>query len=91
MPLPEKTLTANQGVVMDPLVANFAMAKQRLETAQGMYNKAVLALEEYAKQSAEKLSIDIVKDYSFDINSQKFLDRSTLPVEVAQEASPVRP
>jgi len=78
MALPDVSLTAGQDSVMDLAINNFISHKQRLEAAQELYNKAFAALEEYAKQSGENLGLDTEKDYSFDIATKKFVDRSKM-------------
>ncbi len=81
MGLPEKTLTTGQDAVMTPLLTNYQSMKQRLETAQKMHDDAVVALEECSKMIAEKLGIDVAKDYSFDIATKKFVDRAALSAD----------
>lgn len=76
MALPEKLLLTGQSIVMGPLLSNLQVAEARLKSAQDNYNDAIAVLEEYARQAAEKLGIDITKDYSFDLATKKFVDRS---------------
>ncbi len=78
MGLPEKTLTTGQDAVMTPLLTNYQDKRQKLETAQKMHDDAVIALEECSKMIAEKLGIDVAKDYSFDIATKTFVDRAAI-------------
>jgi len=84
MALPDKILTAGQQTVMTPVLSNFQAAQARLQAAQQLYNDALAALEEYVRQSAEKLTIDVAKDYTFDLTSKTFKDRTTMPAPPVQ-------
>lgn len=89
MALPEKDLSVGQASVLGPLLINYRNATERLRSAQEEVNTTIAILEEYSRQVADKLGVDIVKDYSFDIATQKFVDRTTLPVQAAETAQPV--
>ena len=85
MALPEIDLTAKQHVVLKPLLANLATAGARLKDAQRQYLAALEPIKEYATQAAEKLGVDVSKDYDFDLNSRKFLDKTVIAEAEAEK------
>lgn len=78
MALPRKDLTEVQSAVVKSLVANFEITAAKLAEPQRLHDIAIQGLEEYSKQIAETLGIDIVNDYIFDISSQAFIDRAMI-------------
>lgn len=75
MGLPEQELTSRQIIVMKPLLERYQLAKAKVIGAQKLLNMELEAIGEYSSQVAEKIGIDASKDYIFDVENCKFVDR----------------
>lgn len=75
MGLPEKELTSRQNVVMKPLLERYQMARAKVNAAQKLLNMELQAIGEYSSQIAELTGLDMAKDYIFDVDNCKFVDR----------------
>lgn len=73
-------------MVLGPLISNYATMKGEFDKAQANMNNAFAAVEEYVRQVAETLSLDITKDYSFDIVTKLFVERAATVIASTAEA-----
>jgi NifB/MoaA-like Fe-S oxidoreductase len=78
MALADMELTAGQQVVMKRLLERFGASNARLEAIRKEAQEELDAVTEYVAQVAEKLGIDVAKDYQFDIAIGKFRDRANI-------------
>ncbi len=68
-------LLESQVPVMSALKVGFDQARAKLQQAQKEYQKQMSIIGNYAGECAEKLKIDLKKDYLFDPDHMKFVDR----------------
>ena len=83
MALPDKSLTPDQDIVMTPLIENYVVMMGRLEGSQKLVDKAVAAMDAYARQVAEKEGLAVGTDYLFDPNSKLFRDKAAVEAQAA--------